>query len=195
MYLRYFGFVPESNPTDCRTLQFSLQQVKESRELKAAALQEARMPAQVKHCFRLGEPVPLHILRFLRVLHAKSHELGRSRNGNAELSARNERAVYKTIAAQCDALLRAFPTSLEDDQRWLDTVQGSGDSEGERVTVNQKNAVVARLSEKRILARLRRLAKQKAKEIKAREKPAEGVPGGKGAKGAGDEVVFSHDEL
>jgi len=193
MYLRYFGFVPASNPTDCRTLQFSLQQVKESRELKAAALQEARMPAQVKHCFRLGEPVPLHILRFLRVLHAKSHELGPAKNGNAELSARNERAVYKTIAAQCDKLLQAFPTSLEEDQQWLDEVQSSGSVGGEEVTVNKKNAVVARMSEKRILARLRRIAKQKAKEIKAREKTAQGAHGAKG--GPGDEVVFSHDEL
>jgi hypothetical protein len=144
MYLRYFGFVPESNPTDCRTLHFSLQHVKDTRDAaaRAAMLKDAGLPAQVRHCFRLGEAVPAHVLRFLRVLHARKHELGPSKTASAELSVRNEKAVYKTLAAQCDKLLADFPTVLDEDERWLEEIRAQGEG---TTTLNKKNAVMARV--------------------------------------------------
>jgi len=144
MYLRYFGFVPEANPTDCRTLHFSLQQVTQGRDATGAMLKELKLPAQVKHCFRLGEAVPAHVLRFLRVLHARRHEVGGAKTAHDELSARNEKAVFRTLAAQCEKLLAAFPTTLDEDERWLEETRTQG-SDGVGSHVNKKNAVLARI--------------------------------------------------
>ena len=67
---------------------------------------------------RIGEAVPAHILRFLRVAHAKSYEISTvtARGagggwGQAEISISNEKAVYKSIAAQCEFFV-AFEMSM-----------------------------------------------------------------------------------
>ena len=145
MYLRYFGFVPLANPTDCRTIRFSLQHAKGAREASAAALEQANLPTHVQHCFRLGEPVPSHVLRFLRILHASAHDAARAKtSAHLELSLHNEKAVYKTIVAECDALLAAFATTLEEDETWL-AETGPPAASAAREMLNKRHAVLARV--------------------------------------------------
>jgi hypothetical protein len=85
------------------------------------------------------------VLRFLRILHANAHDAARAQtSAHLELSLRNEKAVYKTIVAECDALLAAFATTLEEDETWL-AETGPPAASAAREMLNKRHAVLARV--------------------------------------------------
>mmetsp|Transcript_39884 Transcript_39884/g.62212 ORF Transcript_39884/g.62212 Transcript_39884/m.62212 type:complete len:177 (-) Transcript_39884:658-1188(-) len=164
MYLRFFGFVPESNPTDCRKMRFDISQVKENKEKKQEVLQQIRMRPFVETCLRKGEELPKHVMVFLRVLHLKDDEYNKidTLRGGHQVSIRNEKALMKTVVAMCEKQLERFKTSIEDDDEKLNATYT-----GPSLSTNQRHAIMARVSEKRILKRLRKMMKAKLKSLKS----------------------------
>jgi len=182
MYLRWFGFVPEKNPTDCVGITFSAMRT------QVEELKELQVPPRAEACLRLGEEPPVHMLRFLRAANLKGEEERARATSNAYalnsmVSVRNERAVLRALADKGKKRLKALPTSDEEDMMAL---QKGVDVWGVKVTHNRELAIRVRLSEKRILRELVRVtadalektrspqnARKAVEELEAKNKPAE----------------------
>ena len=85
---------------------------------------------------------------FLRVVHAEAEEMALLRaapdprtRAKAILSTKNEQKLIPAFVAACEERLKAYETSVEDDERLLE--QG-------KLSLNERNCVVMRLGEKRI---------------------------------------------
>jgi hypothetical protein len=159
MYLRFFGFVPRENPTDCVNIRFSVDQ-KDSEKTKQ--LREYGMPPYVEECVRFGNNLGQRTMQYLRIVHSKPGEGDTSQIRRGGLvSVRNERACMRAIAENAQRQLLSFFTSIEHDEELL--ALGTLD---ERTDL----AVRARLSEKKILRDVEQRARARLKELKKDKK-------------------------
>jgi protein-histidine N-methyltransferase len=106
-----------------------------------------------------GEGTAAAALSFLRVASATPREMEILRGAPIDaahvlpLNGRNESAALGLLAAACERALQAFPTAVEQDDALL--------QEG-ALSLNARNAVVARRSEKRVLLRCLEVARAAA---------------------------------
>jgi len=157
MYLRFFGFVPKENPTDCATLKFRMGEKEPEGRMKI--LQEQKIAPTVEACIRKGQDPPLKMMGFLRVAQMKEDEYGQAhviKRGQI-VSNWNERAVAKAVMAQAQARLDGFPNPAAEDKKLL---------EGGGLSPSVEAAVRARLSEKRILRDIVRRMKARIERFK-----------------------------
>lgn len=163
MYLRWFGFVPKENPTDCVMISFGVT-IEEAQRMK---LKEMMIQPQAHACLRYGQEPPIEMFRFLRAISLKgAYELGNTMGGwalNSLVTVRNERAVFRALATKAEQRLSAFATTLEEDEEMI--------GGGKHVELARR----VRISEKRILKSLldkSRDTLQKTR-IKAKQEDAE----------------------
>ena len=114
-YLRYFGFVPASNPTDCRLVRLDLRELRPGATAgpRGALLEHLGLPRAQQPCLRLGQDLPARALAMLRVAFAGESKpelkaaAAAARKGT-QLPGPQEAALHRAVA---DLLTRALDTS------------------------------------------------------------------------------------
>ncbi|RKH07087.1 SET domain-containing histone-lysine N-methyltransferase [Corallococcus carmarthensis] len=152
-FLLNYGFVPEDNPDDTLVLYLGIPedvpQAARKRELLSLPTPASRRRFEVP--LHYGHSSTVAMFSFLRVACADTEELARLTAEAREeqglgpvspLSARTEGRVLQQLSDLCEARLAGFDTTLEEDERLLREAD---------LSRNERNCVLLRRGEKRLL--------------------------------------------
>jgi len=160
------GFVFPDNQEDCLTLRLGVAKTDSLAAGRLALLEKVGVVSQKFHLRRTEEPMDGQLMAFLRVLQmdqAQLTDLSSSSEQadiilNIQESMSMDEKVYQYMITRAALLLRAYPTTLEQDQQ---TIKESQD-DVERLTCQ------LRLCEKRILVNCVAYCEQKMKTLQSK---------------------------
>jgi len=145
------GFVFPDNQEDCLTLRLGIAKTDPLASARLNLLEKLGISSQKFYLRRTAEPVDGRLMAFLRVLQLDGDQIKEWQNADGEASAEKlldidnrlpvDGKVMQYMITRAALLLRAYPTTLEQDQ----TILKESKDEIERMTCQ------LRLAEKRIL--------------------------------------------
>ncbi|CAG8634668.1 11086_t:CDS:2 [Funneliformis caledonium] len=157
--LRLYGFILPNNPYDSYDLVLTTHPLAPLYAQKVAMLKSADLQVNETFPLKLTDPLPLDVLRYLRIQRLSSSEISTAeakRGASNIVSARNEAEILNALIDAIEGLLAGFGTPLEELEAKVDSgVYQKGD--------NIWAAALVSVGEQRIL----KLTLQKARELLA----------------------------
>ncbi|CAG8546370.1 13188_t:CDS:2 [Ambispora leptoticha] len=115
--LRLYGFVLPNNPYDSYDLILSTHPGAPFYDQKVALLESAGLQVNATFALTLSDPLPLDVLRYLRIQRLLSSEISAmvvNREARNIVSARNEAEILKALIESFEGLLANFGIPLEE---------------------------------------------------------------------------------
>uniref|UniRef100_U9SLF9 SET domain-containing protein n=1 Tax=Rhizophagus irregularis (strain DAOM 181602 / DAOM 197198 / MUCL 43194) TaxID=747089 RepID=U9SLF9_RHIID len=114
--LRLYGFVLPNNPYDTYDLVLTTHPLAPLYAQKVTLLESAGLQVNATFPLTLSDPLPLDVLRYLRIQRLSSSEISTveaKRGARNIVSARNEAEILKALIEACESLLDGFSVPLE----------------------------------------------------------------------------------
>ncbi|CAI2185996.1 2001_t:CDS:2 [Funneliformis geosporum] len=115
--LRLYGFIFPNNPYDSYDLVLTTHPLAPLYSQKVALLESAGLKVDETFSLKLSDPLPLDVLRYLRIQRLSSSEISTAevkRGASNIISARNEAEILNALIEACEGLLAGFGTPLEE---------------------------------------------------------------------------------
>ncbi|CAG8603087.1 9750_t:CDS:2 [Ambispora gerdemannii] len=157
--LRLYGFILLNNPYDSYDLVLTTHHGAPLYDQKIALLESAGLQVNATFSLKLSDPLPLDVLRYLRIQRLLSSEISTmnvNRGAKNIVCARNEAEILKALIEAFEGLLAKFGTPLED-------LEAKISSNIYKQSDNVWAAAHVSIGEQRIL----RMALQKTRELLA----------------------------